>query len=277
MGLLALDVSRFGIVMSADSQPIQLSAGRTRIEQSPGQRSRNPIVIRTAGGFVGLVGSVGQSRIGGIDTRSWLEQFGSQHSTLGLPDYCQALGDALTDYWQRRRLKSALWVFVSGVEGREVRFWFISNTYGPINPDGTYSIVRPSFNVVNDLDDNYISRDIAQGVAKTKDELLLGRLYFLRNGALWPSTIIFDSFSGIVQSLYAQRHRGFPPLRSLDDLAFVDRQRMEFTKRIYNSEYGISRAAVPQIGGVVHVLGVTREGEIRKYSKGRDQIKQIYP
>jgi hypothetical protein len=107
--------------------------------------------------------------------------------------------------------------------------------------------------------------------------VLQGRLYFFRNGALWPSTMIFDSFSGIVQSLYAQRHRGFPPLRSLDDLAFVDRQRMEFTKRIYNSEYGISRAEVPQIGGVVHVLGVTRKGEIRKYSKGRDQIKQIYP
>ena len=177
---------------------------------------------------------------------------------------------------QRERRKSALWVFVSGVEGREVRSWFISNTYGPINPDGTYSIVRPSFNVVNDLDDNYISRDIAQGVAKTKDELLLGRLYssaMARCGRARSSSIPFrGSFN-----LSMPNVPWLSSLRSLDDLAFVDRQRMEFTKRIYNSEHGISRAAVPQIGGVVHVLGVTREGEIRKYSKGRDQIKQIYP
>ena len=163
------------------------------------------------------------------------------------------------------------------MEGTEVRFWFVSNTYGPINRDGTYSNVAPTFNAVNDLDENYVARDLAQGIARTKNELLRRRMYFFRNGALWPSALVFDAFSAIVQSIYAQRLRGFPPIGSLDDLAFVDRQRMEFTKRIYNPKYGISRAVVPQIGGAVHVIGVTRRGEIRKYSKGRDQVQQIYP
>lgn len=251
MGLLALDVSRFGVVMSADSQPIQLLAGRNRIQRLSGQRSRNPIILRCTGGFIGLVGYVGRSEVHGIETRSWLERFGAQNPGISVADYCNALREALTSEWQRRRSKSALWIFVSGMEATEIRFWFVSNTYGAINRDGTYSTVRTSFNAVNDLDENYIAPDLSQGLAATKEQLLRRRIYFFRNGALWPSTMIFDAFSGIVQSLYAQRLRGFPPIRSLDDLAFVDRQRMEFTKRIYNPEYGISRAAVPAIGGVV--------------------------
>lgn len=58
MGILAVDVSTFGVVISADSQPIEALDGETRVLAQQGPLTRCPIVIRKEGGFVGFTGYV---------------------------------------------------------------------------------------------------------------------------------------------------------------------------------------------------------------------------
>ena len=274
VGFLALDVSRFGVVMSADSQVVELLDGRNRVVRpGPGLRNNNPIIPRRGGGFTGLIGYVGREGIEGLRTRSWLERFSQQHPGESLPDFCRALADALSRQWRRQRLKSALWIFVSGVEGREIRFWYITNVDGLDPQKGTYTNPRTTFTVVDDLDINYIQRDLAPG--QTKEQLLQTRMYVFRNGVLKPTALMFDSFSAIVQALYVQNIPGFPPIRSLDDLAYVDRQRMEFAKRLHSRKHGIAKAPLAAVDGEVHVFGVTRAGVVRQYPKIRTQAKTI--
>jgi len=58
-------------------------------------------------------------------------------------------------------------------------------------------------------------------------------------------------------------------------VGFLDRQRMEFTKRLYSPKYGIAKTPSAAIAGEVHVRGVTRTGEIREYGKHRGQVKTL--
>jgi hypothetical protein len=274
VGLLALDVSRFGIVMSADSQPVELFDGRIRVLRPSDTLRNNPIIVRRGGGFTGLVGYVGREGIEGTGTRSWLEHFSAQHPNDSLPEFCRALADALTRQWRRQHLKSALIIFVSGVEAGEIRFWFIHNTQGLYEPAWTYIRPLPTFQAINDLDVNYVARDLAPG--QTKEQLLQTRMYFFRNGVLRPSALIFDAFNAIMRAIYVQQIHGFTPIRSLNDLAFFDRQRIEFAKRLYSPKHGISKASSAGIAGEVHVLGVTRRGEVRRYGKHRNHVIAVY-
>jgi hypothetical protein len=77
VGLLAVDVTSYGVVMSADNQQVEILGGESHVLPTTGQRSRNHILIRSGGGFAGLVGYVGTESIGGIDTMRWLRQFSS--------------------------------------------------------------------------------------------------------------------------------------------------------------------------------------------------------
>jgi hypothetical protein len=151
-------------------------------------------------------------------------------------------------------------------------FRYVCNLAG-VNPDGTYKQPGPTFLNVNDLDDNYVPRDLAPG--QSKEDLLRTRIYFFRNGVLLPTAQIFDAFSAITQATQSQRIRGFQPIRSLDDLAFVARQRMEFAKRLFSQDHGIYKAASSGISGAVHVYGVTRRGDVRQYRKLRQQIRSL--
>lgn len=45
--------------MSADSQPVEILGGENRVADTTAWQTRNPIVIRVGGGFVGLVGFAG--------------------------------------------------------------------------------------------------------------------------------------------------------------------------------------------------------------------------
>ena len=92
MGLLAVDVSAFGVVMSADSQPIEALGGQTRVLTQRGDLTRCPIVIRNEGWFAGFTGYVGTEEIDGSPTRDWLTAFASRHAGISLADYAAALG-----------------------------------------------------------------------------------------------------------------------------------------------------------------------------------------
>jgi hypothetical protein len=273
VGILALDVSRFGIVMSADSQPVELLDGRNRVARTR-LLSRNPILVRRGGGFAGLVAFVGRERIAGKPTREWLHAFSAQHPDESLMAFCTALADELSRRWRRQRLRSGLWVFVSGFEGSEVRFWYVSNVEG-VNPsDGTYKKPGPTFTAVDDLDKNYLAPELNQG--RTKAQSLRLRMYQFRNGVIRPTALIFDIFNEIMQRIYEQRIPGFTPIRSITDLAYYDRQRMEFAKRLHSPKHGMaSKASSPGIAGEVHVMAVAPRGVIRHYPKIRGQERLV--
>jgi hypothetical protein len=267
LGVLTVDLTAFGVVMSADSQPIEAVDGETRVLGQPGRRhTRNPIVTRDAGGFAGFTGYVGTEAIGGKPTRDWLDAFGAKHPSEGLSDYARALGRELTEEWQRHGMGSVLEILISGVERGDVRFWFVRNSQG-LYDDGTYRAPKPAFDAVNDFDANYVPRDREPG--QTKDELLHGRMYSFRQGALRPAAAIFDVFSDILTTLYTNGIDGFTPIASLDDVGYFARQRMEFVKRLYSQKHGIYRKPSAPLGGEVHVVGVGRDGVIRRYSKIR--------
>lgn len=271
MGILALDVSRFGIVMSADSQPVELLDGRNRVMSTGGWTTRNPMIVRCGGGFKGLIGSVGCERIEGRPTAQWLQVFSAQHPDESLAAFCGSLADALLQHWRREGLPYGLWVFISGYEGPEVRFWFVCNIDG-LYPDATYRLL-PTFNAINDLEIK-LAPDVNEG--RTKEETLRVRMIQFRNGVLVPGAGIFDAFTTVMDGIYAQRIPEFPPIRSLGDLAFYDRQRLEFTKRLFTSKYGIAAEGTsPGIGGQVHVRGVDPNGEIWNYPKHRDDVKRV--
>jgi hypothetical protein len=82
----------FGVVMSADSQPIEALDGETRVLAQQGGLTRCPIVVRRGGGFTGFTGYVGTEEIDGRTTRDWLTDFGTRHDAASLADYAAALG-----------------------------------------------------------------------------------------------------------------------------------------------------------------------------------------
>jgi len=274
MGLLALDVSAHGVVMSADSQLVECLDGENRVVIDPTrQTTRNPIVIRTGGGFTGLTGYVGTEEIGGVTTRDWLMKFGDEHPNHDLPAYANGLAAALTAEWNRLGLVSVLEILIGGVESGDVRFWYVRNSEGLNDSDLTFKEPRAAFLAVDDLDVNYVPRDLQPG--QTKEELLETRLYFFRQGVLLPAAYVFDSFSKIVAAIYSHGIPGFEPISSLDDLGYFARLRMELLKRLFSKKHGLYKESPAPIGGEVHVLGANVAGEIREYPKIRSQAKTL--
>jgi hypothetical protein len=275
MGLLALDIAAHGVVMSADSQPVEILGGETRILDPDGSRTRNPIVIRQGGGFSGLVGSVGTERVGNVTTRDWLSAFSTSHPEETLAEFASALASGLTEAWQSHGLRSILEILIGGVEDHEVRFWYVRNSDGLNEGDWTYKPSRADFHAVDDLDTNYVPHDRQPG--QTKEELLQTRMYSFRQGVLLPAAPVFNAFAAIMGAIYSHGIDGFESIASLDDLAYFARQRIEFLKRLYKTSHGIYKSASAPLGGEVHVFGVARDGEIRKYPKLRAQAKTIRP
>jgi hypothetical protein len=266
VGILALDVSRFGVVMSADSQPVELLDRRNRVTPTRARMTRNPIIVRRGGGFKGLIGFVGRERIAGRPSQDWLRMFSAHHPDEPLAAFCGNLADHLSRQWRRQRWRSGLWVFISGYEGSEARFWYVCNVEGMYD-DGTYRKPGPTFNAVNDLEIK-LAPELNEG--RTKEQTLRIQMIQFRNGVLVPSAGIFDAFTAIRNGIYAKQIPEFPPIRSLGDLAFYDPQRLEFTKRLHSPKYGIAAEGTsPGIDGAVHVIAVTPSGEIRDYSKQR--------
>lgn len=274
MGILAVDVSEFGVVMSADSQPVELLDGETRVLAQAGQhRTRNPILRRDEAGFTGLIGYVGTETIGERTTHAWLTAFGNRQAGASLPDYANALAVELTEEWVRLGIVSVLEILISGVEYGDVRFWYVRNSDGLHDHNWTYKPPRPAFHAVNDLDDNYVPQDLQPG--QTKEQLLSTLTYSFRLGALLPAAQVFDAFTTILGTIRSGGIDGFEQVTSLDDLAYFARQRMEFLKRLYSEKHGIYKKSPAPLGGDVHVFGVARDGQIWTYPKIRSQAKTL--
>lgn len=156
MALLAVDVTEHGVVMSADSQLVEILPGDNRVLGSPGARSRNPIVIRTGGGFVGLVGSAGTEQIQNRSTAQWLQRFSGSWPSDDVGAFCDRLAATLTDVWRTDRLRSVLEVLVTGEVAGDVQFWFVRNSQGLRQSDWKHNEPAAAFASENDLDKNYI-------------------------------------------------------------------------------------------------------------------------
>jgi hypothetical protein len=276
VGILAVDVTAHGVVMSADSQRVQILGGENRVQVTPGQRSRLPIVERLGGGFVGLVGFAGTEEIEEKKTAQWLRAFSAAHPEDDIADFCVGLAEDLTRAWNAEGLSSILEILVTGEVSGDVRFWYVRNSDGLRTTDWKHYDPLPEFHAENDLDMNYIPRDSVMG--ETKDELLRRAMYSFRQGVVIPAGPVFDAVGEIMESIYARKIEGFAPLSSLDDLGHYARVRMEFLKRLCSADYGIYDPQTPTpVDGVVHVRGVSRRGEIRKYVKGRQEVRTLRP
>lgn len=74
MGLLTVDVTGLGVVMTSDRQPIVLGDGSLAVLDLNAQSKELKIIERHAAGFDGLLGYVGTERIGSATVRSVIER-----------------------------------------------------------------------------------------------------------------------------------------------------------------------------------------------------------
>lgn len=274
MGLLAVDVTSHGVVMSADSQPVEIIGGTNRVLAVDGQQIRRPIVVRVGGGFVGLVGYAGTEQIEGVQTTQWLRRFSAAWPDDDVKTFCDRLAETLTGVWRRDGPESVLEILVTGEVRGDVQFWYVRNSRGLRGADWKHEPPGVEFDSVNDLDDNYVPRDAVLG--ETKHELLQRVLYSFRQGVLLPAAPVFDGFSSILGAIYAGRVEGIAPLASLDDVGYYARVRMEFLKRLCSAKHGIfDESTAAPVAGEVHVLGVGRDGRVAEYRKLRGQTQLL--
>jgi hypothetical protein len=265
VGLLAVDVTAHGVVMSADSQPVEIVGTENRVLATSGWQTRTPIVVRVGGGFVGLVGYVGTEQIDGVQATTWLSRFSAERPADDLKTFCEGLVATLTGVWQRDGLDSVLEILVTGEVSGDLQFWFVRNSR---------VIGDRQFNAVNDLDLNYIPAHLAPG--ETKPDVLARVMFSFRQGVLFPASPVFDGFSMVLGAIYAGNTEGFEPLSSLDDVGHYARVRMEFLKRLCTAKYGIFKPGTPTtVAGDVHVLGVGPDGRVAEYRKHRNQTRFV--
>jgi hypothetical protein len=273
---LAVDVIEHGVVMSADSQRAEIRGGQNVVLAHEGRRARNPIIVRTGGGFIGLVGSVGTEEIEGVETAEWLRRFSAAWPDDDVSSFCERLGRALTEVWRRDAIPSVLEILVTGESGGELQFWFVRNSQGLNNADWTHRPPADRFVTKNDLA-AYIANDALPGEAQ--GDVLRRMTYSFRQGVLLPAAPVFEGFGVILNTLHRGGVPGFPPIASLDDLGHFARVRMEFLKRLCTAKYGIFAEGTPTpIGGTVFVYGVDRDGRVCEFGgKGRDQVRVLRP
>jgi hypothetical protein len=265
MGLLTLDVTALGVVMTSDRQPIELLDGDLRVLPVDDENRVPKIIERHAGGFDGLIGYVGTEVIGTATVRSVLESINNA-STLPLGEFCRYLGADLSRRWAEHALQSCLWVFVGGIADGEPRFWHIVNA--DLAPSGLYVNVRRDFRVVNNLDMFAIPNAADQLGVTTKADVLARTTFFFRNGAIVPAASVLDDFDPLVRNLYFGQYAGFPAIDSVDAYAAMVRVRQEFVKRLFDDKKGVWRGpGRAPIGLDIDVFSVDLNGKVKPHHK----------
>lgn len=263
MGLLTLDVTELGVVMTSDSQPIEIVSGAINIVEAEFRR-RDKIIEHHSSDFDGLIGYVGTEEIGASLTRTFLAHLSANAVGLSLDDFCERLQHELSAAWVTHDLTSALWVFVAGTERGELRFRYLVNAdmLGHL-----YVNVSTGFRLVDDLDSVVIPRAMAETGATTKAAAMRGRLFFFRNGALLPAAMLFDSFTRLMEDVYGGGFDNFERVSSLGHYGALVRMRQEFIKRMFEPSKGLYSGEIPPIGGTIYVRSVDLEGVIRDHGK----------
>lgn len=266
MGLLTVDVTALGVVMTSDMQPIELVDGGLRVLPLNNDTRVKKIIERHGGGFDGLIGYVGTESIAGATVRSFLEAQSSSAPDLPLGEFCRHLAEGLSQAWVDNDLRSCLWVFVAGVAGGEPRFWWAVN--GELAPSGFYVNIGHQFRVTDDLDMYAVPRAAAQLGVATKSEVLARTTFFFRNGAIVPAANVLDDFEPLVRRLYLGGYPGFPPIETIEAYAAVVRVRQEFVKRLFDRPKGVWQGDERgPIGADIDVYSVDLDGNVLPHHK----------
>lgn len=123
-----------------------------------------------------------------------------------------------------------------------------------------YVNVSTGFRLVDDLDRVVIPRAMEETGASTKEEAMRGRLFFVRNGALLPAAMLFDSFTRLMEDVYRGGFENFDRVSSLDHYGALVRMRQEFIKRMFEPSKGLYSGGRPPIGGKIYVRSVDLQG-----------------
>ena len=273
MGLLTADVTPIGVVLTGDSQPVELRESSYTVVPVAGQRRRPCLVAHAGPGFSVALGFVGTEWVGGAGTHSWLERFSAANRALGLDDFCGALSEALTDEWTRHSHDTCLWVFISGAsEGRPV-FRAVRNCGPDMDERLLYTEIGPSFCWHDDLA-NHIEMYGQPG--ESDIQTLWHHMANYRNGVLLPAVEITDRFQRLLEALFTGGSDGFAAVGTLDAYASIVKMRAEFVKRLFDSEKGICTAEERPIDGAVYVWSVGLDGEIRNHTgKKPEQVVSV--
>ncbi|MGH9813190.1 MAG: hypothetical protein ACRD4T_08650, partial [Candidatus Acidiferrales bacterium] len=264
MGLLFVDVGPRGIVIGSDSQDVILYNNRYRIRSSSSFRKDKVLQLQLPK-FGGFLGYIGTENIGQESMRNWLDRFVNANSATKLDSFCNALAQSLSREWQKRNLKSGLWVFVTGYENRKPRFWFVNNIDSMDLKTGLYFGIRGNFKAVNDLEENYIKPRLQQGMSRKK--LLKGTIFHFRNGVIFPFAQVYTEFNRILESLAHGPDRGFGRIRTLRRFAFAARQRLELVKRLYSKKHGLYQKTESPIEGEVNIYCISSTCQAFKVHK----------
>lgn len=181
-----MDVNPLGVVMTSDSQKVDLHLDHFRV-RSAGVKNESPIVRLRANGFSGWAGSVGTAVIAGKSAREWLDQHATSRSAITLRQLCEGLAGELTRSWPSPA-ETHLSVFIAGYEEGEPRFWFVSN--GDVPHQGMPAIPS-TFVAVNDLDEHWLPQNAGAGEAKS--DAIARVMPLFRRGVLAAANL-FDNF-----------------------------------------------------------------------------------
>jgi hypothetical protein len=265
MGILTADVTPLGVVMTGDSQPVELRESSYSVLPPAGQRQRQCLVAGGGSDFKAALGFVGTEWIGEQTTFVWLREFVSANPNLSLDDFCTSLAAALTDEWTQNSYETVLWIFVCGASGEVPVFRAIRNCGDIMDENLLYTEVGPTFKWVDDL-----ANHIEQHGPLTQASALY------RNGVLLPAAGIHDRFSKMLEQLVAGGFRGFEPVSSLGAYAAIVKMRAEFVKRMFDQEKGVYKAEDRPIGGVVFVWRVELDGSIYNHTgKKPEQVEVV--
>lgn len=249
--------------MGSDSNDIIIYDNRLKVPKK--HQNKEKIIKVKIVKFKGLLGYVGTEKIGKTEMRGWLEAFEQKNQTLELENYCEKLAIELSEKWKKHKLKSGLWIFVAGYEGKEERFYYINNIGDMDLNTGLYTQIGKKFKVVNDLDNNYINPRLVGGL--TKKDIIKKTIFNFRNGAIVPFAQIYSKFDEILKILISTGDNGFKKINKLEKYSFIARQRLEFIKRLYSKKHGIYKKEDSTIGKEVSVYSINKNGIIYKCSK----------
>jgi hypothetical protein len=271
VGLLTVDVTRLGVVMTCDSLPVEFAEGVVRpLSTNPTAWKRDAIIVRRTAGFAGLVGSVGTEEIGSVPTRRFLEAAEARTQGMMLGDFCGDLASRLTAAWNAHSVATCLVVFVAGVEVGEPRFWVIVN--GDFDErTSTYLRIGADFRPVDNL------APLCQpNGGSTVRALLEHRVLFFRSGAaLTPAAIVSDQFNAMLESILLGQSQGFTPATSIEKYAALVRMRQEFVKRLFELDKGVYDIDPPPIGGQIYVRSVALDGTISDHGKNVRDLRRL--
>jgi hypothetical protein len=198
MGLLTADVTPLGVVISGDSQPVELRESAYAVEPATGQHRRPCLTAYGGEGFTAAVGFVGTEQIAGRRTIEWLKDFFASNPGLSLDSFCDRAVEALSAEWERVGCETVLWLFICGATSDHHPFFRAIRNCGPdMDENLLYTQVGPSFVWHDDLA-NHLSTYGEEG--ETDFETLTRALALFETAScclLSRSSMASPKFSGV--------------------------------------------------------------------------------